>query len=282
MTASSDDNEHQRLARELAVEPLVDLAEEAGRAILDIFHRGFSVSLKNDDSPVTEADLAASSLIVRALQNRWPWPVLSEEDAAKIDWATRSAWQTYWLVDPLDGTKEFISRSGDFTVNIALIHEGSPVFGLIHAPVEGASWWGSCGGGACRQGRDGTVQPLSVAPMPKRINDWIEVGSRSHRSDATARLSTAIGSHQVWPVGSSLKMCHIAAGTAHLYLRLGPTGEWDTAAGQAILEAAGGVLVSASDLKPLRYNTRPQPVNPWFIAASALDSRWTTPLRDLQ
>lgn len=277
MAASPDDTEHRQLAREIAVEPLRDLAEEAGRAIMDIFHHGFSVSRKDDDSPVTEADLAASRIILRTLEERWPWPVLSEE-AAAIDWATRSSWDTYWLVDPLDGTREFIRRSTDFTVNIALIHRGIPVFGLIHAPVDGTSWWGDQVRGAWRQKQRTAPQPLSVAPLPERISDWIEVGSRSHRSEAAAQYSAAIGPHRIKPVGSSLKMCHIAAGEAHLYIRLGPTGEWDTAAGQAILEAAGGVLVRVSDLTPLRYNTRAQTVNPWFIAASALDSRWTTPL----
>lgn len=279
MTDQSTEAAGRRIAQQLKAADILQIAEAAGRDIMAVFERGFSVTQKSDDTPVTEADQAASERIVAALNRGWDWPVLSEE-AADIDWATRAAWDTYWLVDPLDGTREFIRRSGDFTVNIALIHNHRPVFGLIHAPTTGRSWWGGIAHGACQQDKDGTVSDISVTALPEQMRDWVELGSRSHRSSAASQFSESLGPHDIRPLGSSLKMCHIASGDGHLYIRMGPTSEWDTAAGQAILEAAGGVLVRLPDLAPLRYNTKEALENPWFIAASALDDRWTGPLRN--
>lgn len=279
MTDQRTEATARQVAQQLKPADILQIAEAAGRDIMAVFERGFSVTQKSDDTPVTEADQAASERIVAALNQGWDWPVLSEE-AADIDWATRSDWSTYWLVDPLDGTREFIRRSGDFTVNIALIHNHRPVFGLIHAPTTGQSWWGGIAHKACQREKGAEATGISVCALPEQTRDWVELGSRSHRSSAASQFSDLLGEHEIRPRGSSLKMCHIAAGEGHLYIRMGPTSEWDTAAGQAILEAAGGVLVRLPDLTPLRYNTKEELENPWFIAASALDERWTGPLRN--
>jgi 3'(2'), 5'-bisphosphate nucleotidase len=246
--------------------PACDIARAAGRRILDVYERGFSVEQKEDRSPLTEADRAAHELICEKLEQLTPGvPVLSEE-SAKVDYEKRAEWKRFWLVDPLDGTKEFINRNGEFTVNIALIEAGVPVLGVVYAPVLGVVYAGTADEGAFREEADGRRTPIRVTTphqRPVRV-----VGSRSHAGDSLgaylARLEEQLGSHQMVSMGSSLKLCLVAEGKADLYPRLGPTSEWDTAAAQAVVEAAGG-QVTDLQLRPLRYNSKDSLLNPHFL-----------------
>ncbi|MEP7314950.1 MAG: 3'(2'),5'-bisphosphate nucleotidase CysQ, partial [Pseudomonadota bacterium] len=228
-----------------------------------------------DNSPLTQADLRAHHLIVAALGELTPrLPVLSEESAS-IDYAERSGWPEYWLVDPLDGTKEFVSRNGEFTVNIALIRGHHPALGVVHIPVSDTTYSGAVGQGAFREANDRGPARIGVrtrAMAPLRV-----LGSRSHGSPELARRLEALGAHSLRAVGSSIKLCLVADGNADLYPRLGPTSEWDIAAGQAVIEAAGGQVVAAADGQPLRYNTGPGLLNPDFIAYGdpRCYARWT-------
>lgn len=264
-----------RVCEQIYLPDITAIAHEAGRRILSIYHRDFAVDYKADQTPVTEADELANALIQDELRSLSCLPVLSEEGHL-TRWEDRQYWQTYWLVDPLDGTKEFINRNDDFTVNIALVHRHRAILGIVYAPVTGESWWSVRGEGSWYQpgGRKASTSRLQVAPLPDVAEQWVELGSRSYESPSSRQFSNALGPHHKVAVGSSLKMCRIAAGEGHLYARLGPTSEWDTAAAQVILEEAGGVLVHAETLKPLRYNTRKKLLNPWFVAASGHDRRW--------
>jgi 3'(2'), 5'-bisphosphate nucleotidase len=250
------------------------LAREAGREILAVYASAFSMQTKPDASPLTEADLRAHGMIAASLARLTPdIPVLSEESVIP-DYAQRARWQRYWLVDPLDGTKEFVSRNGEFTVNIALIHAQRPVLGVVHIPVSDITYSGIVGVGAWRQEPDADRTDIGVrvpAATPLRV-----VGSRSHGNPALNKALHRLGPHELRIVGSSIKLCLIAEGSADLYPRLGPTSEWDIAAGQAVVEAAGGYVVRISDHAPLRYNTKADLLNPHFIAGAdaALLARW--------
>ena len=247
--------------------PLDELSRQAARAILDIYGRAdFSVTLKSDDSPLTAADIASHKLLCAGLARLSPkLPILSEENAEKIESDKRLGWQRYWLIDPLDGTKEFIKRNGEFTINIALIEDGCPVLGIVHVPVTGMSYIGVAGWGAESCDRNGQRRNLQVAgPVsahPVRI-----VGSRSHGGEELERFAARLGEHRFLAVGSALKFCQVASGEADVYPRLKPTCEWDTAAGQAVLEAAGGQVIEL-DGRPLRYNAKTSLVNPSFLAS---------------
>jgi 3'(2'), 5'-bisphosphate nucleotidase len=248
-------------------EGVVALAREAAAAILRVYAVDFDVARKDDASPLTEADLAAHRCIVVGLQRLTPdIPVLSEESAHAIASNIRRGWQRLWVVDPLDGTREFVKRNGEFTVNIALVEGGAPVFGVIQAPVTGALWHGVPGAGAFRR-EGGTDVPLRAripATAPLRI-----AGSRSHRDPRTtalmARIAEDTGETETLALGSSLKFCRLAEGGMDVYPRFGPTSEWDTAAGQAILEAAGGCVLDPQG-RPFRYNQRDTLLNGDFIA----------------
>lgn len=243
---------------------LVDIARRAGREILDVYGSDFATETKADNSPLTQADLRAHRLIVAQLAALSPrLPILSEE-AASIPYAERRSWAEYWLVDPLDGTREFVSRNGEFTVNIALVRAHRPVLGVIHIPVSDTTYSGAPGQGAFREANDRGPARIGVratAAVPLRV-----LGSRSHGNPELARRLDALGPHSLRGVGSSIKLCLVADGNADLYPRLGPTSEWDIAAGQAIVEAAGGQVVAAADGQPLRYNTSSGLLNPDFLA----------------
>ncbi|MBJ6985384.1 3'(2'),5'-bisphosphate nucleotidase CysQ [Luteimonas sp. MC1750] len=245
-------------------EGVVAIARDAGAAIMAV-HDGddFGVRAKADASPVTAADLAAHHCIVHGLTRLTPdIPVLSEESAHAVPTGRRRAWSRFWLVDPLDGTREFLKRNGEFTVNIALVDHGVPVFGVIQAPVGGAVWHGAPGEGAFR--RDGDAErPIATrrpATAPLRV-----AASRSHLDPRTAALLQRLGAHETIGLGSSLKFCLLAEGGMDAYPRMGPTSEWDTAAGQAILEAAGGCVLDLQG-RPFRYNQRDTLLNGHFIA----------------
>ncbi len=253
-------------------ESVLRLAEQAGQAILEIYNQDFDVEHKADNSPLTAADLAAHGLIVAGLKALTPeLPILSEE-SADIPWETRRHWQRYWLVDPLDGTREFVKRNGEFTVNIALIDRGVPLFGVVHVPVTGISYLGEQGQGAAKVGTDGNRQPITATAdrqTPLRV-----AGSRSHAGDSLQRFLDKIGAHQIVSMGSSLKLCLVAEGSADIYPRLGPTSEWDTAAAQAVVEAAGG-RVTDTAMRPLRYNTKETLLNPHFLVFGDTRVDWS-------
>ncbi|MBT42051.1 MAG: 3'(2'),5'-bisphosphate nucleotidase [Idiomarina sp.] len=242
------------------LQELQQIARDAGVAIMEIYNSDeFDVQLKGDDSPLTKADLAAHRVIVDGLRKlNVQYPIISEE-SADIDWELRRLWHRYWLVDPLDGTKEFIKRNGEFTVNIALIEKGEPICGVVYAPVLDAMYVGERDKGTFLNGEQ--IQVEQNAPETLRI-----VGSRSHASQETTDWLEALGKpYQMVPMGSSLKICLVAEGKADIYPRLGPTSEWDTAAAHAVLNAAGGSITTL-DGEPLRYNQKESFLNPYFIA----------------
>jgi len=255
---------------------LAGIARDAGRAILEVYGTDFSVTLKNDRSPLTEADKRAHAIIDAALRTLDPAvPVLSEE-AAPGESKDRRGWQKFWLVDPLDGTKEFLKRNGEFTVNIALVIGHRAEVGVVFAPAIDRLYFGALGLGAWRQDGQELPEPIHVertAKVPPRV-----VGSRSHESGALADYLAALGPHSVTPMGSSLKICLIAEGAADLYPRLGPTSEWDTAAAQAILESAGGRMIDPAG-QPLRYNSKDDLLNPHFLAFGDQRQDWLAPIR---
>ena len=245
-----------------AISALEPIARAAGDAILAIYRQPFAVEYKQDESPLTAADQGAHEVIVQALARLTPdIPVLSEESDAETMQA-RLGWSRYWLVDPLDGTKEFVSRNGEFTVNIALIDHGRPVWGLVYAPVLDKLWYGGKGVGAWRVA-DGKHEAIQTRPHGDG-EAWRVVGSRNHLSQETLDYLAPFGEIELVSMGSSLKFCIIAEGGAELYPRLAPTCEWDTAAAQAVLEGAGG-SVTQLDGTGLAYN-KPNILNPWFVA----------------
>ena len=243
---------------------LKPIALSAGRAIMRIYDAGFTVERKEDDSPLTQADLESQRIILEGLARLTPdIPVLSEE-SAEVPWEERRGWRELWVVDPLDGTREFVKRNGEFTVNIALIVEHEPVLGLVAAPAHGLLYIGAAGLGAFSDHQGAGLARIKVSPPadPLRV-----VGSRSHASAETAAYLARLRPHVLTGIGSSLKFCLVAEGKADLYPRFGPTSEWDTAAGQALLEAAGG-RVTRLDGHRLRYNCRPSIINGDFLAFS--------------
>jgi 3'(2'), 5'-bisphosphate nucleotidase len=248
-----------------------DIAAAAGQAILEIYAKDFEVTHKADESPLTQADLASHRLIRDALARLTPnLPLLSEE-SAEIDFETRASWPEYWLVDPLDGTKEFVNRNGEFTVNIALIREHEPILGVVHVPVTGVTYTGIVGAGASRRVTGSEPAPIRVrvpSAQPVRV-----VGSRSHANPRLRQYLELLGDYELVSMGSSLKFCLLAEGKADLYPRLGPTSEWDTAAAHAVVLAAGGRVVTL-DNRPLQYNRKPSLLNPEFLVFGDAQRDW--------
>lgn len=244
-----------------ALRPVV---AEAGAAIMRVYDGDFAVRRKADDTPLTLADLESQRVLLDGLSRLTPGvPILSEE-ATQAAWSERSGWRECWLVDPLDGTREFVKRNGEFTVNVALIVEHEPVLGIVAAPALGLTYWGATGVGAFRSRSGEPETRIHVSPRhaPIRI-----VGSRSHSTPQTDAYLQRFANYEMTATGSSLKFCVVAEGTADLYPRFGPTSEWDTAAGQAVLEAAGG-HVTRPDGHRLRYNCRESLLNGDFLAFS--------------
>ncbi len=245
--------------------PTLELAKQAGQAILEIYQQAeVETTYKDDNSPLTTADLASHNVLITGLQQLTPdIPVLSEESKT-IALTERQSWQRFWLIDPLDGTKEFIKRNGEFTVNIALIESGVPIFGVVHAPVLNTAYWGVVEQGAFKQIEDSKPTPIEVKPYKE--GDLKLVASRSHANAETEAFIERLGADfkiNTLSVGSSLKLCLVAEGKAHIYPRFGPTMEWDTAAAQCVVEQAKGV-VSTLQGKPLRYN-KDNLLNPYFV-----------------
>ncbi|MGE5241197.1 MAG: 3'(2'),5'-bisphosphate nucleotidase CysQ [Bacteroidota bacterium] len=252
------------------VNDVCGIARAAGRRILEVYERGFKVEHKEDRSPLTEADRAAHDVIVAGLEALTPdIPVLSEE-SAKAEYAARANWKRFWLVDPLDGTKEFINRNGEFTVNIALIEGGRALLGVVYVPVAQLIYHACAGHGAYKQ--QGEAEARAVRARRFDGGKPVVVASRSHAGPETEAFLKSLGEHDVVSMGSSLKLCLVAEGAADVYPRLGPTMEWDTAAAQCVVEVAGG-SVTDLDGRPLVYN-KADLHNPWFIVSGAGDYNW--------
>ncbi len=264
---------------ELSRDQLIDLLErllllswEAGVRILQVYDRGFSVETKTDDSPVTEADMAAHEVVVNGLQSlSQAYPVLSEE-SVDIPVSARSQWETYWLVDPLDGTREFIKRNGEFTVNIALIHKHEAILGVVYAPVADRYYYAARDCGAFKREGDGAPQRIHCRKAD--LKHAVVAGGRSHAGEQLQRFLQNLNSYTLKSMGSSLKSCLIAEGAADIYPRLGLTSEWDTAAAQCILEQAGGHIQNTHGERIL-YNTKESLLNPFFLAFGDDSINWS-------
>jgi len=255
---------------------IIQLAVLAGQRIMDVYGTDFDVEKKADDSPLTAADMAAHNTIVDGLTKLTPnLPILSEESAS-IPFTERNQWQRYWLVDPLDGTREFCKRNGEFTVNIALIDNHDAVLGVIYTPVTGVTYYASRDTGAFKitlNDDKSHEDAIAIQSRNKTPNSTIIAGSRSHRGDSLKAFLGRVGEHEIISMGSSLKSCLVAEGLADIYPRLGPTSEWDTAAAQCIVEEAGGCIVQ-TDGQSLKYNTKDSLLNPHFLAIGDPSFDW--------
>lgn len=266
---------------ERLVDGVLDACRTASRKILEIYGRDdFEVERKDDSSPLTEADMASHHTLVDALAELTPdIPVLSEE-SAEVAFETRRHWTRLWVVDPLDGTREFIKRNGEFTINVALVEDQRPVLGVIVVPVQDVAYSGIAGAGARRWARlaagpdEPAPEPIATRRPP--ADPPVVLGSRSHANPRTEAYFEQLGPHEKISRGSALKFCAVAEGLADFYPRLGPTSEWDTAAGHAIVVAAGG-RVWLPDGRELRYNARPTTLNGDFLVAGDPGARWPVP-----
>ena len=258
------------------LEDVEAIAREAGAAIMKVYARDFSASQKEDESPLTEADTAAHEVITRRLGKlQSALPILSEEavgDFSGVDDSGR-----YWLVDPLDGTKEFIKRNGEFTVNIALIEKGRSILGVVYAPALNVAYLAAERLGAFKVGAERQRVPIRVAAH-KDGSSWRVVGSRSHAGDSLTAFLHQLGAHELMPMGSSLKFCLVAEGTADVYPRLGPTSLWDTAAAQCVVEQAGGRVIQLTG-KPISYADPSVVLNPFFLVHGKSTVDWDDLIR---
>ncbi|MCB0663345.1 MAG: 3'(2'),5'-bisphosphate nucleotidase CysQ [Saprospiraceae bacterium] len=248
------------------IQPLLKIAKEAGDAILKIYknEEDFGVESKDDNSPLTRADKASNQVICDGLEALDPaYPIISEENKA-IPYEERKDFEYCWLVDPLDGTKEFIKRNGEFTVNIALLHKNKPVFGVVYAPVLDEMYWAIKGEGAFLK-KEGAIQQLTMAPFSMQDEGLHVVSSRSHMNEETKAFVEKLKNPELVSKGSSLKFLMIAKGEAEVYPRVAPTMEWDTGAAQIVLEEAGGKVLHFETGAPLDYN-KENLLNPYFIA----------------
>lgn len=252
---------------------IITIAIGAGQKIMEIYEKAdFGVDMKADKSPLTLADIASHDHIVTSLAALTPdIPILSEESRA-ISYRERSQWSKFWLVDPLDGTKEFIKRNGEFTVNIALVEAGRPVLGVVHTPALGVTYYATKSKGAFKQ-ENGTSEPIKVrAETSRELNI---VASRSHAGQETEAFLAALAKDYTVNLvskGSALKLCLVAEGAAHLYPRLGPTMEWDTAAAHLVAEEAGATVTDVEG-QPLGYN-KENLLNPFFIVNASQSVQW--------
>ncbi len=258
---------------------IIRLSREAAVAILEVYHSDFSITDKKDQSPLTAADIASHNTICAGLESLTPGiPILSEESVG-LPWAERKTWGTYWLVDPLDGTREFIKRNGEFTVNIALIHEHNPVLGVVYVPVDHSCYFASINHGAWKLDSDGVSRRIQTrATNSEHI---IVAGSRSHGSELQKQFFESLGpSTETVIIGSSLKFCLLAEGRIDIYPRFGPTSEWDSAAAHCVVEQAGG-RVTDMQLQNLRYNTKESILNPDFLVIADPQFDWKSRIEKL-
>jgi 3'(2'), 5'-bisphosphate nucleotidase len=255
---------------------IISVSIEAGKAILEIYDTGYNVEYKADNSPLTDADKKSNNVICTYLKKKFPTIPLLSEEGTRIAYETRRQWPQFWLIDPLDGTKEFIKRNGEFTVNIALIENGHPVLGVIYLPVKDELYYGAEGFGAFKvinasKYKTGEMKTAAkkLPLKPKEKGVVRVVVSRSHFSTETQafieQLKNEYETVETVPAGSSLKLCLVAEGTADVYPRLAPTMEWDIGAGQAIIEASGGRVYFHDSNKNVTYNKKALK-NGWFVA----------------
>ncbi len=253
--------------KEIDIDALVAIAVEAGDAIMEVYNRSFTVEVKDDKSPLTEADKKSNAVILEKLHVLYPQIPFISEESKQTPYAERQHWSRLWLIDPLDGTKEFIKRNGEFTVNIALIEDGVPVVGVVHAPAKGTTYYGVKGEGAFKI-TGGVTAPISNTVHYSQKQKVIVVGSRSHldeRTEAFVQNLRAEGKEVEFSAsGSSLKFCMVAEGAADVYPRFGPTMEWDTAAAHAVALYAGKNVLHAETRQPVVYN-KPDLYSPFFI-----------------
>ncbi|ODS23090.1 hypothetical protein AB835_10545 [Candidatus Endobugula sertula] len=263
---------------QVRIEKIIEIAKYAGQAIMKVYEsEDLDTQQKVDNSPLTRADTASNHLIVSSLKTLTPdIPIVSEEEKI-ISWSQRKTFKQYWLIDPLDGTKEFIKRNGEFTVNVALVKENRPVLGIVYAPAKHLLYYGADGLGAFKI--DGVKDPIQikVLDVPDQQKTWRVVGSRSHQSVEFQSFLEQFSKVDVVHMGSSLKLCLVAEGKADLYPRLGPTSEWDTAAAQAIVEAAGGQVIDCESGLPLQYNLTDSLLNNSFVVCSKPSMPWYKP-----
>ena len=256
---------HKKISHEQLIASTVEIAKLAGEGIIEIYNSDFDYQLKKDLSPITAADNLSHNIITEKLESLTPEiPILSEENC-DMPYNIRSQWSQYWLVDPLDGTKEFINKNGEFTVNIALIDNNIPVLGIIHIPVTNETYWGSQASGSFYSTEKNDAERINVADNHQ--NPIRLVVSRSHPSEMLNSLLEKLVDYEIIEVGSSIKFCHIASGQADCYPRFGPTSEWDTAAGEAIVSYAGGHVVTASG-DSMNYNVKEDYLNPNFVVSN--------------
>ncbi len=255
----------------------IRIAEQAAARILEIYQTDFSVENKEDSSPLTAADMASHNAIIAGLAELTPdIPVLSEESVS-IPYETRKTWDRYWLIDPLDGTREFVKRNGEFTVNIALIDNSEPVAGVVYVPTSQVCYFASKGNGAYKQTGCGDAQ--NIRCKSTSADAFSVAGSRSHGSEQQQNFFAALGDNvEIIAIGSSLKFCLVAEGKVDIYPRFGPTSEWDTAAAHAIVCEAGGA-VTDTRLKPLEYNRKESILNPHFLVIADTGFDWNTYLQ---
>jgi 3'(2'), 5'-bisphosphate nucleotidase len=257
---------------------VIAIAKEAGEAIMQIYSTDFGFEKKADNSPLTLADLAAHNIIVSRLRLLTPdIPVLSEESET-IDPKLRLSWQKYWLIDPLDGTREFLKRNGEFTVNIALMSQHQSIMGVVYAPATGLTYYASKGQGAYKQ--IGAAPAQRIYTKCLNLQQITIAGSRSHSDERFQRFihnveAVTLVSPELISLGSSLKICLVAEGSADVYPRLGPTYEWDTAAAHCVLQEAGGDIVDEHAIT-LSYNNKPSLLNPHFFATADKAQQWAT------
>ena len=254
------------------VNPVCKIAKQAGAEIMKIYAEGFEIQEKKDHSPLTTADLASHNLIIEKLEKLTPEiPILSEESAS-ISFTERSSWKNYWLIDPLDGTREFIKRHDEFTVNIALITEHCSSLGVVYIPVQDICYSAASNQGAFKQKQNSAAEKISSRSSLPDKNPTI-CGSRSHAGKSLQALQDKIGEFDLISMGSSIKMCLVAEGVADIYPRFGPTSEWDTAAAHCVVNEAGGEIVNMN-LQTLSYNTKDSLLNPSFLAIGDMNNQW--------
>ncbi|MDC3075269.1 3'(2'),5'-bisphosphate nucleotidase CysQ [Pelagibacteraceae bacterium] len=248
---------------------ILNIAIDAGKEIQKVYKKSFNVEIKDDNSPITEADIRSNNLILNRLKSYSPnVPILSEESL--VGWQERKTWNSYWLIDPLDGTKEFIKKNGEFTVNIALIKNNSPIFGIIYAPAKSLLYYALKNYGAYKLITESNIEStkdfIKINSVKDKSNLTKVIGSRSHSNkDFDNWINDNCNNFELIKIGSSLKFCYLAESKASIYPRLGPTSEWDIAAGHIILEEAGGSIKDFNkDI--LLYNTKESVINPNFIA----------------
>ena len=249
------------------IQSVIEITKQAGAVIMDVYKTNFEIHIKNDKSPVTEADTRANDIITAGLLKIAPdIPILSEE-GGDVSFEERTKWDSFWMVDPLDGTKEFIKKNGEFTVNIAYMQNNLPVFGVVYAPALNEMYLGSIEKGAFKSVAGDSFNPIRAK---SQLNNPVQiVTSLSHPSSKMDNFLAQFDTFDLHPMGSSLKVCLVADGSVDFYPRLGPTKEWDTGAAHAVLRAAGGEIIKYGTNEPLEYNKQ-NLLNPEFIAGNIL------------